>query len=451
MQVNMLSILQRMTKPTDLERCDMNIRLAYGKHGLEVSLPDEWNVTVIEPEFLPGIIDPIIAINEALENPLSAPPLNSLVDRNARVGIVFSDITRPSPSDLLLPVVLKQLDHIPAGNITLFNALGTHRANTEAELRTMLGDALVDKYRIVQNNAFDPSTQVNLGMTSFGHEIWLNREFVECDLKILTGFIEPHLFAGFSGGGKAVMPGMAGQQTILGNHDAGMIANPNATWGVLQNNPIWQEMREIALKCGEVFLLNVTLNKNKQITGVFAGGLDAAHTAGCAFVRNTVMIPVPEPFDIVITTNSGYPLDLNLYQSVKGMSAAAPVVRPGGSIIIAADCWDGIPEHGLYAQLLREAASPQALLERISKPGFLKQDQWQVQIQAQIQLKSEVFVRSDNLTDEQIRQALLTPCHSIEDTAASLLDKYGSHAKICVLPEGPQTIPFVQREQVAAP
>jgi nickel-dependent lactate racemase len=428
----------------------MNIRLAYGKHGLEIDLPAEWNVTVIEPEFVPGLSDPVAALKDALENPLSAPPLHTLVDSNARVGIVFSDITRPSPSHLLLPAVLQELGHIPPENITMFNALGTHRPNSEAELRAMLGDALVDEYRIVQNNAFDPSTQISLGMTSFGHEIWLNREFVECDLKILTGFNEPHLFAGFSGGGKAIMPGMAGQRTILGNHDAGMIANPNATWGVIQDNPIWQEMREIALKCGDLFLLNVALNKNKQITGVFAGDLDAAHAAGCAFVRNTAMIPVPEAFDIVITTNSGYPLDLNLYQSVKGMSAAALVVRPGGAIIVAADCWDGIPEHGLYARLLREAGSPQALLEKVCAPGFLEQDQWQVQIQVQIQLKAEVYVRSGNLSDEQIRQALLTPCHSIENTIASLLNKYGSQASICVLPEGPQTIPYIQTERVTS-
>jgi nickel-dependent lactate racemase len=426
----------------------MNIRLAYGKQGLEIDLPAEWNVTLIEPESVTGLNDPGSALKAALEKPLSTPPLHTLVDSSARVGIVFSDITRPSPSHLLIPAVLEELAHIPPENITLFNALGTHRSNTDAELCAMLGETLVNKYRVVQNNAFDPSTQVSLGVSSFGHEIWLNREFVECDLKILTGFIEPHLFAGFSGGGKAVMPGMAGQRTILGNHDAGMIANPNATWGVIQNNPIWQEIREIALRCGDLFLLNVTLNKNKQITGVFAGDLDKAHAAGCEFVRNTAMIPVPEPFHIVITTNSGYPLDLNLYQSVKGMSAAAPVVRPGGAIIIAADCWDGIPEHGLYAQLLRETASPQALLEKISAPGFLKQDQWQVQIQAQIQLKADVFVRSDNLTDEQIRQALLTPCQSIEDTVASLINRYGPDSSICVLPEGPQTIPYVKIESI---
>jgi nickel-dependent lactate racemase len=429
----------------------MKIRLAYGKTGLEIELSDAWNVTVVEPRFVPGLPDPVAALRQALQSPNpqggpagGSPPLRDLVKPGSRVGVVFSDITRPTPNHVVLPAVLEQLAHLPNEQITLFNGLGTHRPNTEAELRSMLGDAPVDGYRIVQNNAFDPSTQVHLGVTARGHEVWINRALVECDVKILTGFIEPHLFAGFSGGGKALMPGMAGQRTVLGNHDAGMIGHPQATWGITWGNPIWEEIHEVALKVGPDFLVNVTLNKDKQITGVFAGDLDAAHAAGCAFVRETAMVGVPHPFDIVVTTNSGYPLDLNLYQAIKGVSAAAQVVREGGAIIIAADCWDGIPEHGLYGQLLREADSPRTLLDTIYAPGFLKQDQWQAQIQAQIQLKADVYVRTDNLNPEQIETALLRPSLRIEDTLAELLRKYGPQASICVLPEGPQTIPYVQ-------
>ncbi len=421
----------------------MRLRLAYGTTGLLIDLPDDRSVTVVESRFVPGLADARESLRQALRAPFGLPPLRELAKPTDKIGIVFSDITRPTPHQLLIPAVLEELTHIPRANITLFNALGTHRPNTEAELRSMLGDALFEDYRLVQNNAFNPETQVRLGITSRGHEIWLNREIAACDLKILTGFIEPHFFAGFSGGGKALMPGMAGQRTVLGNHDAGMIDSPNATWGVTWGNPIWEEVREVALQADRVFLLNVTLNKDKDVTGVFAGQLDTAHSAGCAFVKETAMVAVPQPFDIVITTNSGYPLDLNLYQAVKGMSAAAQVVRPGGAIIIAADCWDGIPDHGLYGKLLREVNSPQALLERIRAPGYLEQDQWQAQIQAQIQLKAEVYVRSDNLTDDQIRSALLKPCHRIEETVAELLDRYGPTATVCVLPEGPQTIPYI--------
>jgi nickel-dependent lactate racemase len=422
----------------------MKIKLAYGKTGLDLELSDALDVTVVEPKFVAGLPDPEGSLREALETPIEAPPLRKVVKTTDSVGVVFSDITRPTPNHLILPAVVKELMHVPTENVTLFNALGTHRPNTEEELRGMLGDALVDSYRIVQNDAFDPSTQVHWGNTSRGHDVWLSQELVECDVKILTGFIEPHFFAGFSGGGKAVMPGMAGQRTVLGNHDAGMVGHPKASWGITWGNPIWEEVREVALSVGQIFLANVTLNRDKQITGVFAGDLDAAHAAGCAFVKETAMVPTPHPFDIVITTNSGYPLDLNLYQSVKGMSAAAQVVRQGGAIIVAADCWDGIPDHGLYGQLLREADSPQALLDTVCAPGFLKQDQWQAQIQALIQLKADVYVRTDNLTNDQIEMALFRPSQRIEDTVTDLLGKYGSQAKICVLPEGPQTIPYVQ-------
>jgi lactate racemase len=421
----------------------MRIKLAYGKQGLMLDLPETWKVDVVEPRFTPGVPDPAQALTKALRAPRGMAALREFVNPGDRVGIIFSDITRPTPLHLILPALLRELDHVPCQNITLFNALGTHRPNTPQELLGMLGEYMVDRYRIVQNNAFDEGTQVCLGTTSRGHEIWLNRELAECDVKILTGFIEPHFFAGFSGGGKAIMPGMSGQKTVLGNHDAGNIGNPNATWGVTHGNPIWEEVREVALQAGRIFLLNVTLNKEKEITAVFAGALDPTHSAGCAFVKETAMALVSQPYDIVVTTNSGYPMDMNLYQTIKGMSAAALVVRPGGTIIAAAECSDGIPDHGLYGELLRSSGSPRHLLDRILEPGFLKQDQWQAQIQAMIQLRADVYVYSDGLTDDQIRSALFTPCRNIVKTLTLLKDKYGSSARICILPEGPQTIPYI--------
>jgi nickel-dependent lactate racemase len=422
---------------------EMNIKLAYGKTGLPIELDDPLNVTVVEPSFVPALPDPEAAVREALRAPIGSPPLGDLVRPGARVGVVFSDITRPAPNPLMLAAVLEILDAVPGVETTLFNALGTHRPNTEAELRGMVGDAIFERRRIVQNDTFDPATQVRVGVTSKGHETWLNAELMACDLKILTGFIEPHLFAGFSGGGKAIMPGMAGQRTVLGNHDAGMVGHPKAIWGVTRGNPIWEEVGEVAGQAGRLFLLNVTLNRDKAVTGVFAGDLDQAHAAGCAFVKRSAMVAVERPFDIVVTTNSGYPLDINLYQSVKGMRAADQVVRQGGAIIIATRCSDGIPEHGLYGKILSESKSPRELLTKICAPGFLEQDQWQAHIQALIQLKADIYVRSDGLTDDQIRGALLIPCRRIEDTVAELVGKYGRGASICVMPEGPQTIPYI--------
>lgn len=422
----------------------MRVKLAYGKKGLDLELDNDPYITVVENLHTAALPDPVEALGHALRHPLETSPLHELVQPHQTVAIIFSDITRPTPNHLILPVILDELQHVPNDQIILCNALGTHRPNTDAELRQMLGDALVDTYRIEQNNSADQSTQVHIGSSSFGHEIWLNRVLMQADVKILTGFIEPHFFAGFSGGGKAVMPGMAGEQTVFGNHDAGMIANPNATWGVTHGNPIWEEAREVALRARPDLLLNVTLNSDKQITGVFAGQLAAAHDAGIAFVRESSMVPVTEPFDIVITTNSGYPLDMNLYQAVKGMSAAERIVRPGGSIIIAAECSDGIPDHGLYGQMLREADTPKALFDSILNAAEARQDQWQAQIQARIQQRADVYVYSENLTDQQIRDALLLPCRDIAATVASLREKYGANARIGILPDGPQTIPYVQ-------
>ncbi|HEX7395570.1 MAG TPA: nickel-dependent lactate racemase [Anaerolineaceae bacterium] len=422
----------------------MDIRLAYGKTGLQVELDDRWNVQFVEPRFAPGLPDPFQALVEALRSPIGSAPLAALVKPHDQVGIIVNDITRATPTPIMLKAVLQEISYIPSENITIFIALGTHRPNTLEELSTMIGEEFATGYRIVQNNAFDPATQVHLGQTSQGHDIWINGELMKCNVKILTGFIEPHFFAGFSGAGKAVMPGMAGIETILCNHCAQNIAHPLATWGHTWGNPIWEEVREVALKAQSTFLLNVTLNRAKEITAIFAGDLDAAHTQGVEYARQTAMVRVEQPFDIVVTTNSGYPLDLNLYQAVKGMSAAAQVVRQEGAILSAAECWDGIPSHGLFWELLKESANPDDLLKRIMQPGFSKQDQWEAQVLAQILQKAQVHLYTPNLTDEQIRTAMLIPSRDIHRTLEHLIQDYGGNPRICVMPEGPQTIPYCQ-------
>ncbi|UCC62601.1 MAG: nickel-dependent lactate racemase [Anaerolineae bacterium] len=424
----------------------MKIKLAYGKTGLEIALPDEANVTVVEPKYVAGLPDEAHAMREALRRPIGSPPLKALVNPFHRVGVVFSDVTRPTPNALLLPILLGEIGHVPDEQIVLFNSTGTHRPNTEAELRRMLGDEIVERYRIVQNHATDRDSHTLVGTTHSGNEVWIHREFVACDVRISTGFIEPHFFAGFSGGGKAIMPGLALLETVMRNHSAANMDSPLARWGITHGNPLWEEVREAAAMAQPTFLLNVALNRDKQTTGVFAGDPEEAHARGCAFVKEKAMVPVPKAFDIVIASNSGYPLDLNLYQSVKGMSAAAQVVKEGGSIVIAADCWDGIPDHGEYGRLLRQAKSLESLLATLRAPGFQRQDMWQAHIQALICLKADVYFYSHNLSDEQIKGAFLKPCRDIEATVARLLQQHELEATVCVLPEGPQTIPYVHGE-----
>jgi nickel-dependent lactate racemase len=308
----------------------------------------------------------------------------------------------------------------------------------------MLGDKVVDRYRIVQNDADDARSHELIGTTGSGNDVRIHKEYLKCNVRILTGFIEPHFFAGFSGGPKACVPGLADLGTIFRNHSAEKIDHPRAQWGTTYGNPPWEEVLEATKMAGPAFIVNVALNRDKQITGVFAGDLEKAHAKGCAFVKENSMVPVDTPYDIVLSSNSGYPADLNLYQSVKAMSAGLQVVKEAGTIIVAAECWDGIPEHGGFAELLSAAGSLEELLETVRSPGFLKQDMWQAHILALICGKANVYFHSGNLTDEQIEDAFLTPCHDIEKTVAMLLDKYGPGARICVLPEGPQAIPYLK-------
>jgi nickel-dependent lactate racemase len=425
----------------------MRVNLAYGKQGLEVDLPD--SATVIEPTFLPGLEHEADALRQALHRPLGRAPVGELVGPGDTVGIVVCDITRPMPTSRVLPVLLEALGPLEPERVTIFIATGTHRANTPAELDDMLGPEIARRYRIVNHDAFERDQHEYLGDLSSGGPILIDHRFLACSVKILTGFIEPHFFAGFSGGPKMVAPGLAALETVLHLHSAAFVGHPKATWGLTVGNPIHDAVREIAARVRPDFSLDVTINKQHQITGVFAGELFATHREGCEFVRRTAMQAVDEPFDVVVTTNSGYPLDLNLYQTVKGMSAAAQIVRDGGAIVVASSCWDGLPEHGNYKDVLRMSASAEDMLRRIEAPGFSMHDQWQGQVQGLIQRKARVFLKSEGLTAEQVRAAHLEPIDDLAATVARLLAEFGPSARLAVLPQGPQTIPYVAQGALA--
>jgi nickel-dependent lactate racemase len=343
----------------------MNIRLAYGKEGLEVEIPSRVHAQVVEPSFVNGLPDQLEAVKSALEHPIGHASLSDTVKQDHTVGIIFSDITRATPYHILVPALLEALDHLPDDQIIFFCATGTHRDATREELATILGNEVVDRFRIVQNATTEDALYRELGTTSNGNRIRLLDEIMKCDLRILTGFIEPHFFAGFSGGGKALMPGMAHVDTIRHNHSISNLEHPKARWGYTDGNPLWENVMEAAEMAHPLFLLNITLNRDKEITGVFAGDPREAHRQGCAFAKETAMARLDAPFDIVITSNSGYPLDLNVYQSVKGMSAAERIVKEGGSIIVAAECWDGIPFNSDYETILQSARDVPGLMEFI--------------------------------------------------------------------------------------
>jgi nickel-dependent lactate racemase len=328
-------------------------------------------------------------------------------------------------------------------DVTILIATGTHRTNTRAELERMLGHDILANYTVINHDSRDDSSLAYLGDTKSGAPIYLNRKWLTADIRITTGFVEPHFFAGFSGGAKMVAPGLAGLKTVLVLHDAKRIGSPNAMWGMIDGNPVQDDIREIARTSGVTFSIDVTLNRDQDITAVFAGELFAEHKQACTFSKKSVMCPVDSPFDVVLTTNSGYPLDQNLYQAVKGMSAAAKVVKPGGTIVCAAECRDGLPNHGSYGEVLALRPTPAALLEMINAPGFSRPDAWQVQVQAQILMKSKVLVKNGFMTDQEIRAAHFEPVHDVGEAVSAALNAAGPGATLCVLPQGPQTIPYL--------
>jgi nickel-dependent lactate racemase len=418
----------------------MKVNLAYGQGHLPVEFPDACT-TVIEPSPMPGLPNEKAALFNALNEPIGALPLKSQVRPSDKICIVFTDKTRATPNHLLIPWILEYLGNHPVENITLLNALGTHLPNSHAELQKLLTPGVVNKYRVLNHEPENPGALVAFGTTRDGTPALINRHLAEADVRIITGFIEPHFFAGFSGGPKGIMPGVAGLETVMSNHGEKNIGHPMSTFGVTVGNPLWEELRDIALRVGSSFLVNVTLNEHRKITGIFAGDLIEAHRRGTEFVRTSAMQKVDHPFDIVVSTNSGYPLDLNLYQGVKGMSAGGRIVKKGGTLILACECCEGLPANSPMEKLFESVASPEELLALLSTPGFVRPEQWQAQIQALLQRRAEILVYS-SLSDAVLKKAFLTPCRDIGNAVRKKLKELPADARVAVLPQGPLTIPY---------
>jgi nickel-dependent lactate racemase len=420
------------------------VDLAYGRKGLRVVLPDD-RTTVVTPAAQPGVPDPAATLIDALRHPVAGPPLRDRVRPGQRVAVSLCDATRPQPRPEMLAALLAEL---PGNDVTVLVATGTHRGNTDAELREMLGE-YATTLRVINHDGRDPSVLRWMGEFGAGVPVWLNRHWVDADVRITTGFVEPHFFAGFSGGPKLVAPGLAGLETVLTLHDARRIGDANAVWGVCEGNPVHDDVRAIAAGTGVDFAFDVVLNREKQIAAAFGGDLLPMHAAAREACRRMSMCPVDGRFDVVVTTNSGYPLDQNLYQAVKGMSAALTVVKPGGLIICAAECADGFPDHGSFRSVLASAPTPAALLADISARTETVPDQWQVQILARILTTARVGVHTGGLTDAELRTAHLFAVPDIAAAVAAELAARGPDARVCVLPDGPQTIPYLVEEMAS--
>ena len=420
----------------------MEVNLLYGSSGLIADFPED-RTSVVRARETPPIADEMGAVLQALREPIASAPLRDLAGPTDHVAIVFSDITRAVPYRTILPPLLQELSRVPVPQVVFINALGSHRSNTQDELVEILGAEVVERYRIEQHDSHSEEDLVPLGRTASGNEIWVNRTYMQSSVRILTGLIEPHLFAGFSGGPKAVLPGIAGIRSIAANHGAHMIGHPGSGFGRTQGNPIWEEMMEVALMTEPTFLVNVTQTEGRGLSGVYAGRLAEAHAAGVDFARRHSVVPVDRAFEVVVTTAGGYPFDISMYQSVKGVAAAGAIVKDGGAIVLASECREGVPSFGEFGDILRASQDPDRLLGMVSSSGFFMQDQWDAQILAQIVRRADLHIYSDGLSEDQVRQTFGRPCEDISGTVRYLLEEHGPRARVAVLPAGPLSVPFL--------
>ncbi|MBX7257917.1 MAG: nickel-dependent lactate racemase [Candidatus Hydrogenedentes bacterium] len=416
--------------------------LAYGKGRLPLRMDSnlaQW--TVVSPRHEAALPDARTEFKRACASPILGKSIRNLIAPGERVCIVTSDGTRPVPNRLLIPWIIEELG-VPDDSVTVLVGTGTHRANTPKELAEMFGEDILHRVRVVNHDAYDAERNECVGTTTNGIRVSLDREYVRADKRIAVGFIEPHFFAGFSGGPKAIAPGVASLETILQLHRYELIAHPQSTWGVLDGNPVHEAIRESVALCPPDALVNVTLNADKEITAFFIGDYVAAHRKGCEHVRKQAMVAVPHAFPVVVTSNSGYPLDQNVYQAVKGMSAAAQIIEPGGTIFVASGCCDGIPGHGNFGSMLREADSMAGLDARLKALDSPRLDQWQAQLFAKICLRAEVYLRS-SLDEATVRACKLTPVEDLQAKLEAHLRALGKEARVAVLPEGPVTVAYV--------
>ena len=424
------------------------IQLSYGETGLRLDLDDaRFATTVILPADPPAHANAKAAFAAAVSTPYGARPLADVgrsLKPGAKVAIAIADHTRPVPDRLLVPWIVETLG-VRDEQVVILIGTGTHRGSTPDELKRMLGDA-AGHFRIINHDCQDQANLVLVGRSSCGGECWLNRAWVEADCRIGTGFIEPHFFAGFSGGSKSIVPGIAGLITIQHFHRSRLIAHPGTTWGDVARNPLQALTREMTALCPPHFIVNVTLNLTKQITAVFAGETIAAHNAGCAMALHEAMQPVARRFPVVVTTNSGYPLDQNFYQTVKGISAASRIVESGGTIVVASRCNAGLPNEGEFRKLLSDPRSSADLLKAILANEKTPHDQWQVQTLLQCLQHAEIILCSSLSADDR-RATRTKHTDDVGRTLEDLRTKHGqARLPVAVMPMGPLTIPVLQAD-----
>lgn len=420
----------------------MQITLDYDRAGLEVEIPDQNLAAVLSMKPVPPLGDPVQTTWAALAQPIASVSLDELARDRQDACVVVSDITRPVPHDVILPPIFGTLEQcgIPDDAITVLVATGLHEPMTEFQLRETLSDAVVDRYDVVNHIARNAEEQVYLGDTPAGIPAYVDRRYVDADLKILTGLIEPHFMAGYSGGRKLVAPGLVGTETIKLLHGPGILEHPSAANGILDGNPLHEASLAIARMAGVDFIVNISMDEERRVTGVFAGELEKAHLAGAGFVEDMVKVYLDEPVDIVVTSSAGYPLDTTYYQTVKGMVGVLDILKENGTVIIASGCADGVGSAD-FERLLRGTRDLDAFIREIQKPGVFTIDQWEVEELIKALKKADIYLFTDGLTDSDITSFLVNPATSVESGIADALARHGPKAAIAVVPKGPYVMP----------
>jgi len=430
----------------------MDLTLRYGRRGLPVALPDDRVRHVLRFHPLPVIEAPSSAIRAAVRAPIGCAPLREMAAGRRNACIVTSDLTRPVPNGLILPVLLDELRAAglsPEG-VTVLIGTGLHRANTPGELREMLGSEVIESgVRIINHVARNADEQVYLGETPRGTPVHVDRVCVESDLKLAVSLVEPHLMAGFSGGRKAICPGVCGLETIRRFHGPRLLDPDEACAGLLDGNPVHEEALAVATLAGRPdFTVNVTLDESRALTGVFAGELQACHLAAVQRSVAQSKVAIPEPVDVVVTTNAGYPLDLTYYQGIKGMIAAVPILKRGGTILIAHECAEGIGG-AEFTGLMQSVDDPHDYIARTWDDRVFCLDQWQLHEQVKVlRWAGEVLNLSGGLTAEQQAQCFVTPLESLEEGVARALTKHGPNATLAVIPEGPYVLACLAGDRI---
>ncbi len=419
----------------------MRVKLEYGRSGLDVELPDDRPVRVLAYKEAAPLADPQGAVAEVLARPTGSRPLAALARGRQDACVVVSDITRPVPNTTILPPLLAVLQAagMAQDKITILVATGLHRECTEAELLEMLGPEVVHGYRVEQHHGKCLEEHTYLGESPRGVPIWIDSRYVAADLKITTGLIEPHLMAGFSGGRKLVCPGLAALETVRVWHGPDFLEHPRADCGLLEGNPVHEENTWIAQRAGCDFIVNAVIDAQRRPLKFVAGDMIRAFEEGVAFVRGVVTDTVPEPVDVVVTSAAGYPLDTTFYQAIKGLTGALPIVKEGGTIVLAAGLSEGIgsPE---FSRLFEENPSLDVFLERILGKDYFVMDQWQLEELAKVRRKARVKVVSDGLPPETLARLFVETAPTVETAVADALRTYGPSATLAVIPKGPYVL-----------